>query len=465
MPSYTGAELADWCGGAWSPEVPDALEGVSNDSRTLQPGNLYFALVGERFDGNDFVQAAFDRGAGGAVVSSGAAGGSIERAARKGPLLVVDDTGAALRDIAVGYRKKTAPETVGVTGSVGKSTVKELAAEMISAVTPTARTQGNWNNEIGLPLSLLAMEEDCRVGVFEVGTNHPGETAPLCRMLEPSWGVVTNVGPVHIEFFDSVRAIADEKAWLFRMLPADGVAVVSLENEFFELFREAARCRLLTVSFGGDADYVCTGRDAVSNEVAIAEKSTGKTLRFTMPLPGLHNVANVLFAVAVAREHGVSHDQVVAAIDRYEPLPMRWEEQVVAGRQVMNDAYNANPVSMRAAFRAFDEQHLPGNKWLVLGGMLELGDRERDEHVALGAAVKDLDPAGLVVVGRLGELIADGAEGAGLDAERVFRCEDNSAAAMTLAANTRDGDAVLLKGSRGMHLEEVLEELTQAIGG
>ncbi|MDP6847433.1 MAG: Mur ligase family protein, partial [Kiritimatiellia bacterium] len=207
---YTGEELAVWTGGEWSPSVPNQVRGISHDTRTLQAGDVYLAVKGETHDGHDFLAEAFKQGAVGAVVASQSGLEGCEES----PLLVVEDTSAALQDMASAYRLKVNPHIVAVTGSAGKSTVKEMTASMLSTAGPTARTRGNWNNDIGLPLSLLAMEADTRYGVFEVGMNHEGEIAQLCRILKPSWGIVTNIGPVHMEFFKSIEGIAEEKSSL-----------------------------------------------------------------------------------------------------------------------------------------------------------------------------------------------------------------------------------------------------------
>jgi len=457
VPSFLPKELALWSGGVWQPAAPEVIEGVSNDSRTLKRGEIYFALKGRRFDGHQFVGEAFLRGAGGAVVRSGLCPAS----GKKRHLLRVADTAKALRDIASAYRFEVSPEIVAVTGTAGKSTVKEITADMLSTTMPTARTPGNWNNNIGLPLSLLAMERSSRIGVFEIGTSRPGEIQELSDILRPTWGVVTNVGPGHIGFFDSLEAIAHEKACLLKSLPVDGVAVLSRDSAFFELFRSVTRSRIVTVSTRRDADYVCSAVDRIRNEAVVEEKSSGKNFRVKARLPGEYSMINIMFAIAVARGYGVTWDRIAAALESYTPLPMRWEHGEVAGIKVINDAYNANPLSIRVSIKAFSEQMIAGKKWLVLGGMLELGDRQKEEHLALGEFVGSGDWGGLMVVGSLGELIAQGAEKGGLEIGRVYRCENNEEAAKALAENVAAGDAVLLKASRAVHLEEVVAKLEE----
>ena len=236
--------LAEWAAGEWVPSPPAAINGFSHNSDTAREGDLFVAIRGTRVDGHAYVAEARRRGACGAIVRRE----RVMGLAATGPLLAVADPVAALQAIAAGYRRQAAARVIGVTGSTGKTTVKELIAGMLATTWSTARTLGNWNNEIGLPLSLLAMESDTQVGVFELGISHPGEMAPLCQISRPDWGVVTTVGPVHLEFFPSVEAIANEKGELLRRLPAEGVAVLSVDDPYFSILRNCVPGRLITVS-------------------------------------------------------------------------------------------------------------------------------------------------------------------------------------------------------------------------
>jgi UDP-N-acetylmuramyl pentapeptide synthase len=283
--------------------------------------------------------------------------------------------------------------------------------------------------------------------------------APLCAALKPDWGVVTNVGPVHIEFFDSVRAIAEEKAVLLRSLPVAGVAVVWRDDEYGDLLAARAAGRMVGAGVDREADY--RGRPEADADGAwtVVERRTGETLTFRMSLPGAHHRNNALVAIAAARQLGVAWDNIRDALEHYVTLPMRWERQDLAGRLIINDAYNANPMSMRAAIGTFRELAVPGRKWLVLGDMLELGRIAADEHVALGGFAAGPAWAGLVTLGALGARIADGAAEAGCPADRLHRCQTPAEAARVLGEQTAAGDALLLKASRGMHFEDVLKEL------
>lgn len=438
-------DLAAWAGGVWR-GIPGPITGVSNDTRTLQPGDLFFALRGEGGDGHNYVAAALSAGAAGAVIAAGRLAMPLA-----GACLEVDDPAAALRRMAAGYRRRLDPLMVGVTGSVGKTTVKEMIAEVMAAEAPVGRTRGNWNNELGLPLSLLTMPATTRIGVFEIGMNHPGELAPLCRLLEPDWGVVTRIGPVHLEFFDSVEAIAREKAVLLQSLPADGLAILNAGDPYFRILRELSAAQVKTVAVGQSADYTAVIPEG-GGQLEVTERR-GRCYTLRVPLPGRHNVENALLALAAGRERGLSPEAVQAALERVRPPSMRWEVSNCGGIRIVNDAYNANPISMRAALRAFAAESVPGRRWLVLAGMRELGRAETDEHWDLGREVAAGSWAGLVTVGSRGRLIAESARAAGMAASRIAVCPDHAAAAAELAGRVRPGDAVLFKGSRGEKLE------------
>lgn len=454
MPSFNPQRLAMWCGGAWRSIPPTVITSISNDTRTLSTGALYVAIRGERFDGHAFVDEAFRQGAVGALVDHASTLPSVPGR----PLLSVADTMGALGVMAQGYRHTVNPVVVGVTGSVGKSTVKEMTASILSTAMPTARSRGNWNNAIGLPLSLLAMEVDTEVGVFEIGMNHPGEIAPLAEMLCPTWGVITAIGPVHIECFESVDAIAREKAALLQALPSEGHAVLCCDDPYFEMFRDRAPCVVHSVSLENEGDYRVT-RDAATATLTVCERASGEVVSVTWPWPGRHNALNAGYAVAVARGFGVSWDCVRQGLGQYQPLPMRWEVQDIRGITVVNDAYNANPLSMRAALEAFKAMRIAGDKWLVLGGMRELGAHAEREHAALGASAATGPWGGIVTVGPEGETIAQGCKDAWGASRRIWCCADNAEAADLLREHLCLGDGVLLKASRGVALENIVERL------
>jgi UDP-N-acetylmuramoyl-tripeptide--D-alanyl-D-alanine ligase len=459
-PRFDSLELARWCGGEWLSAPPPVVTGIFHDARRIEPGALFVAVRGARFDGHQFVADAAARGAVAAVVSRADEGA---RAAGL-PLLSVPDTTVALQAMARGYRRRLGLSVVGVTGSTGKTTIKDMIAALLETTLPTGRTQGNWNNEIGLPLSLLALPAGTRVGVLELGISHPGEMAPLCGIAEPDWGVIGNVGPVHLEFFESVDAIAREKGELFRALPPSGVAVLSRDEPRFDLLKALAPGRVVTTSLSpGGADYTLLAADPASGSCTVEDRVEGGAHAFRLGPPGIHNRHNALLAVAVARGFGVSWERIAEGFERFKGPPMRWECLTIAGIQVINDAYNANPLSMRAALLTFAESPVGGRKWLVLGDMLELGKDEVREHVELGAIVAGGAWAGLVTVGALGRHIARGAREAGMAAGAMVSCDSAAEATGLLLERLGPGDHVLLKASRGRRLEEIVAGLRERL--
>ncbi len=450
MPEFSQEQLVAWTGGRWV-GPPVAVRGIGHDTRALEPGAAYLALRGERHDGHAFVDEAFARGARLAVVD----GRGAPRRPR-GPLLVVGDTLRALDGLARGHRAQCRGLVIAVTGSVGKTTVKDMIAQVLSAAGPVGASRGNWNNRIGVPLSLLRLEPEDRFGVFEAGMNHPGELAPLVDLLRPDWGVLTRVAPVHMEFFDSEEAVAREKAALLRGLDRAGTAVLGADEPWYDLLRGEAGCRVVTVAMSGEASYL--GEHPAGTRVLRVRGPAGDVFDYAVPLPGDPARRNALRAVAVGREAGLAPEAIAEALARFRPPPMRWEETRAGGLLWVNDAYNASPVSMRAALDTFAETEVSGRRWIVLGGMHELGARADEEHRLLGRFAAAGPWAGLLAVGPLGERIAEGAAGAGWGADRCERCATPAEAAAALARRARPGDAVLLKGSRLERIETVLTE-------
>ncbi|MCX7007138.1 MAG: UDP-N-acetylmuramoyl-tripeptide--D-alanyl-D-alanine ligase [Kiritimatiellaeota bacterium] len=455
MPNFAPTDLARWSAGTWQ-HAPTVVTGASINTKTIQPGDLFFALPGSKADGHDFVADAVARGAAGAVVNRKFAKNNLSL-----PLLVVTDPTTALRAIATGYRETLKATFIAITGSVGKTTVKEMTADLLATVGPTARTHGNFNNDLGLPLSLLTVEPDAQFGVFELGMNHPGELAPLCKLLRPAVGIVTMVGPVHFEFFDSVQAIAEEKAEVLRCLPKDGLAVLDADGDWFDLLSAATPCRLVTTSLRAAADYVAHLAPELNGAFTVTERGGEENVALQNSIPGAHNIRNAMLAVAAAREQSATWENIRVALAAFQLVGLRWQRSEWHGAMIINDAYNANPPSMAAALRTFMEMPATGRRWVVLGGMLELGDAAEDLHNELGHFVAGLKEVSLIAVGELGAWIAAGAFEAGLPADRIEICDGCGAAAAILRARLQPDDAVLLKASRGEKLERVLETLTK----
>ncbi len=455
-------QVAAWCGGEWFPREPrEPLRALCIDSRRARPGSLFFALPGEHADGHAYLSEVAAAG-GRAVVRADV---SLDRLPLTGSCLRVEDPRAALGRLAAAYRREMPARVVGITGSVGKTTTKELVADLLATVGKTARTSGNCNNEIGLPLSVAGLSRDCAFGVFEAGISHPGDMMPLRDVLMPDVAVVTRIGPVHIEFFESVRAIAEEKAALVDKLPADGFAVLDLDDPHVAVLR--ARCPAPVVTYSlqrREADYA--GEAQADGMLWVCERATGETATLPLPPPGGYMAQNTLAAVAVARRCGAAWPAIATALSRTRPVGMRWAVEDVHGWTAINDGYNANPVSMPAALDAFAAWPAPGRKFLALGPMLELGRLEKSEHEALGRLVAAGRWAGVAVVpvadgpsAAAAPSLVDGLVSAGFARKSICAARDPAEAAAWLRERLRPGDALLLKASRGLRIETILDHL------
>ncbi len=441
MPEFAPESLALWSGGRWTRPPAGGITRVSHDSRALVPGSLFVALAGPRFDGHDFLEEAAKGGVAAALCARGRAHASL-------PCLEVEDPLAALRRIAAGYGLSLAGEKIGVTGSAGKTTAKELLAAMLSRRGATCRTVGNWNNEIGLPLSLLRMEAADAFGVFELGMNHAGEIAPLAEILRPRRGWVTSIGEAHLENLGSLQAIAREKACLLEALPPDGTALVDLDSPWASLFRSVTRARIVTCSMEGEADYegvVAGGR------LHLRDRIRGEVLELLPPLPGAHMLRNVLQTAAMARECGLEGGEIEEGLAAFAAPPMRWERSERGGWTVINDAYNANPLSLRVALHTLAGLPAPAGRWAVLGGMSELGPGEEALHRSFGPLIASLPLAGLIVVGEKARWYLP--ERGGPPAAAVDSLPE---AAELLRARAAPGAVILLKASRSEGLERLL---------
>lgn len=439
MVSFRAGELSQWVSRLWKNGFPEEeFTGVSHDTRTLRPGHLYVALRGERFDGHDFLEDAFDQGAVGALVSEDCSWADH-------PVLPVTDTLTGLQDLARGYRKKWGGTVVGITGSVGKTTVKEMCASVLERAGITHRTAGNYNNHIGLPLTMLRMPLEARYGVFEIGMNQPGEIGPLSDLLQPKVGILTDIGGVHLENFESVEAIAREKARLVEQVAPSGFVILDRDSPWYSVLCSRVVAEVVTVSLGGMADYA--GRRVGENLLEV------NGYCFTMPLPGEHVMRNALRAIALGAELGLSFKDVDEGLQAFRLPPMRWACSSVGGLEVINDAYNANPLSMRAALDTFAAQPCSGEKWVVIGGMHELGAAGDEAHAELGRYIDELPVDGVVVVGEM-------ARGVVCQAPRpCHACTTVEEAAELLRTRLSPGDAVLLKASRSERLERILDLL------
>jgi len=412
--------------------------GISIDTRTLKPGDLFFALSGERFDADRFVDEAFAKGAVGAVTHT---------AHCSGPCLITRDPLKALQELAAAHRARMNATVIGITGSCGKTTAKDMAAAVLSAKYPTVKTQGNLNNDIGCPLSLLGILPTTRYAVIEMGANHVGEIAAMCEMARPSESAVTLVAPAHLEGFGSLERIARAKGEIADALPPDGCFYVNMDNPWCRAMGE--RYQGEKVRFGSEGDFYARRVSMLaSGEMELDIFPVG-VLR--LPLQVRAHVANVLLAVAIGSRHGV--EDLEPPLRRACEQSARFKILRVGPMEVLDDTYNANPASMRAALEALKDR--PGSRKIaVLGEMLELGKEAAAHHRALGEHAAAMGVHRLLACGEHGGDIVEGAHSYGLlAAERVANHEQ---AASLLARDALPGDVILIKGSRGMKMEMVI---------
>ena len=425
-----------------------AVLGYSIDSRTLRPGDLFFAIQGPRHDGHAYVEEAFRRGAVAAVVRS------AYRGTGAGTLLPVDAPASALLKLATWARRKWGRTLIAVTGSSGKTTTKEMIAAFLEGFLTISKSEGNLNNEYGLPLSLLRIRDDADAAVVEIGINHPGELRPLADIAAPNIGVVTNVGAAHVGNFDSVEAIAAEKRQLIESLGTDGIAVLNADDARVAAFRTVHSGCCVTFGINQEADVRADDLHDLGAEGARFRVAGHPMIT---AVPGRHNVANIVAAMAVARCLGVGPDRLQDAVGRLRPVAMRGKICRSGGVTLIDDCYNANPAAVEAMLEVL-RRTSARRRIAVLGEMRELGVRSRELHRRIGQAVSAAGLDYLVAVGGDAVEIA-----AAADVPGEFH-DYPQEAARALAGQLRPGDALLLKASRGVGLERVRDALLAEMG-
>jgi UDP-N-acetylmuramoyl-tripeptide--D-alanyl-D-alanine ligase len=436
--------------------------GYSIDSRTVGEGELFFAVKGERLDGHDFVAGAVGRGAVGAVVAR-ARVVSLPDAVLAAPLLIVEDPLLALQSLATHVRRHWGKRVVAVTGSAGKTTTKEAIAAVLGAGLNVLKSMGNLNNAFGLPLQLLRLEPEHEMAVVEMGMNHAGEIAALCRIAAPDWGVVTNVGTAHVEnFADGQAGIARAKFELVESLPASGVAFLNCDDAYVSQFGRDFSGKVVYFGAGPCADPQMLEVNEDLNGLHVKFRAGERKGEFTLKLLGAHNASNALAALAVALEAGVDLDAAVRALEQLSAGDKRGQVIEAAGATILNDSYNSNPEALRSMIRTLAARPAEGRRILVAGEMLEMGEHSPAMHAECGRAAAE---AGLdLVAGVRGNAVHLATEACTHGVEAVF-LPDAEAAGHWLRKTLRAGDVVLVKGSRGVHLERAIEWLDQAAGG
>ena len=459
MPAFTVREIlvATKAKAAKATPAVEHFTDVVTDTRKIAKGVLFVALKGERFDGADFAAEAVQKGAAGVLVARDCP--EEKYAAIEGAdVFLVPDTLKAYQQIAHAWREKFTLPVIAITGSNGKTTTKDLTAAVLSARGPVLKTQANFNNEIGLPLTLLGLKKEHTAAVVEIGMRGFHQIEAMAPIADPSVGIVTNVGETHMELLGSLENIAKAKSELVEAIPAGGTVILNADNAYVAAMREKAKKGVRVLTFGIEQAADVRGGHIRTEGAATTFAVTfgGETHDYTVRMVGRHNVYNALAAIAAGFALGLSPAEIQTGLDQLEATKMRFEVEDVKGYKVVNDAYNASPMSMKAAIETLAELE-KGRKVAVLGDMLELGSVSVVAHEEVGREVAAHGFAALVTRGALGEKIADGAEAAGMKA--VYRAASHEEAAEILHKILQPGDAVLFKGSRGMKMEKIIDLL------
>lgn len=438
---WMGVESFQGCGN---------VSGWSIDSRTVEPWDVFFALHGSNHDGHDYLDQVKERG--GIAI--------VDREVRTDfPCFSVDDTLRAMQRLARQARRYWGGKVVGVTGSAGKTSTKDICAHFLSTAFPTGKTVGNFNNHVGLPLSILRLPDTARVAVLELGMNHAGEIRDLATIAEPDVAVITNVGHAHIEFFKDIHGIALAKRELVEALPAGGVAVLNADDWRVASFARVHRGRTITYGIDETADYRATNLEQTSH----GSKFACNGVDFEVPLQGRHSALNVLAGIACAAALGLHPLDLVEAARTIPVAHMRGERSEHKGVTILNDAYNANPDAMRAMLDVLAETPAR-NRIAVLGEMLELGSQSEALHQIVGAyaAKKKIDK--LIGIRGDARIMVEAAAKAGMPPDATLFFNDPVDAGTALGSIVAPGDAVLFKGSRGVRVERALETFLEAGG-
>ncbi len=460
---FTIKEIIEVTAGRLISGDPDSrINKVSTDSRRLALGNIFIAIKGDKFDGHNFLSQAEERGAAAALISEDYCG-------MPGPaglphnitLIAVRDTLRALGALAAYHRRKFRLTVIAVTGSNGKTTTKEMIYRVISSRFNTLKSHGSFNNHIGVPLTLLEINQDHEAVVLEIGMNHKGEIAALTEIAAPDIGVITGVGPAHLEFFDGIDGIVAAKCELFETMEKGKTAVVNAD--FPELYERVKRYPLELITFGRSEHcrYRATG-------VRVKEKDTlfrlNDSYDFRLNIIGEHNVYNALAAIIVGERLGIPRDWIREGLENFSPADMRMQVLEINGIKMIADCYNANPQSVSAAIDTLCALNCTKRRGFILGDMLELGDESEHLHAEAGRKIAEAGIDFLITVGERAFYAAESARDNGMRSDVVFSVRDNGEALKIFRRQFRAGDTVLLKGSRAMKLEELIEKIRDKDG-
>ena len=454
MVRVTGGKLL-----SGDPDIDVDLSRISTDSRTVRRGDLFIALNGPNFNGDKFVAAAFSKGAIGAVMACAGKRGAERSASRPSSqrkiVIKVMDTTDSFQRIAAAHRNKFKIPVIGITGSNGKTTMKDLAAAILSCKYNVLKNEGTDNNHIGVPKTLLKLNKDHEICVLELGTNHPGEVKKLCDIASPDTAVITNIGPSHIEFFNDLEGVYRAKIEILASAKRrKGSIIINGDDRYLKRIRPDSG-RMIKFGFEDMNDYKASiiglDRDKVSFSV-------NSNWIFVSRLLGIHNIYNALGAIAIGRSFGVQYPAIKGALASFRPTSMRLDMKKICGIDIINDAYNSNPQSMSAALEVL-EGYPALSRWVVSGDMFELGDKAEYFHRMIGVLIAKSGADGLLTIGKLSRYTSAEAYASGMQKNTLWHCPDHAAASRILGKVAKKGDLILIKGSRGMRMEKVLEKL------
>jgi UDP-N-acetylmuramoyl-tripeptide--D-alanyl-D-alanine ligase len=445
------------------------ITGFSTDTRTICPGEVFVALQGPRFDGHDFVGQAFERGATAAMVSRSETGLREKgwgRFFNRHSFILVEDPLRGLQSMAAWHRRRFHLPVVGITGSNGKTTTKEMVAAILAMRGSVLKSEGNLNNHIGLPLSLLRLKKRDHAAVLEMGISKKGDMKPLCKIAQPTVGLITNIGPAHLEFLGDLQGVAKEKGGLFETIRRGGTAVINRDDPYLQPWEERLSEKW-TYSLGRPADVTATDVEQGPTGMTLTlhlNREGKKRGRVALSTFGRHQIYNALAAATAAFALGFGFDEVREGLGIFHPIALRAEILEVKGIHVLLDAYNANPASMKAALQMLAELAPKGDKGrgrsarkvALLGDMLELGDFAASAHLETGRSAAQNGIDLLITVGEWAVKAAEGAREAGMPPEAVFAYPDLESVEAVLPVQIHKGDYLLIKGSRGMKMENVL---------
>jgi UDP-N-acetylmuramoyl-tripeptide--D-alanyl-D-alanine ligase len=449
------AYLSEACGGELRGPAEAMVERVCTDSRQLRPGDLFVALSGPNFDGHDFVGQAAQAGCRAVLVARARAA-----AAPAGmPAVVVDNPRLALGRLAARYRGDFQPAVIAVGGSQGKTTTKELLAAVLRQKLATLWSEASFNNDIGVPMTLLRLAGGHQAAVIEVGTNHPGELAPLVRLCAPRYGIITALGREHLEFFGDLEGVAGEEGWLAELLPAEGRLFINGDEAQAEKVARRCRAPVTRIGEGPQNDWRVEQARLDAEGVTFAVRAPAPEFggEYRVNLLGRHQAINATLALAAGAELGLSRAELARGLAECQPPKMRMQVREIRGVRVLDDAYNANADSMLAALETLAALPCAGRRLAVVGDMAELGRHTETAHGEAGRRAAELKLDAVLAVGASAPVTVAAAQAAGLAEARAFA--DVAAAGAALRCVARAGDVVLLKGSRSARLERISEIL------